>query len=302
MAKKTVHVKQILCATDFSNASLRAFDHAIQLASIYKARIQLLHVIPRIVASIMDIPITTSKWTADQEEMAKRELPKLKERAAKRGVSASTEIRLGDVDLQILKAAKESGADLLALGTHGYRGFEKWILGSVAERMLRQSPIPLLLTGAAEKRPAATTMRRILISTDFSEGTADAVQFATSLATQIGASIHLLHVIPDRRGTVDWKSLSEQIDAIQKRLEELIPPEVRRKSKVEARVQSGDPYRVILKTIEDSKPSLTILNTHGHGFINRVLVGSTAERVVRGGVGVSPMLLIPPQEKRTSRK
>ena len=71
---------------------------------------------------------------------------------------------------------------------------------------------------------------------------------------------------------------------------------------MEARVDSGEPYRVILNTIKKLKPSLVVLNTHGHGFLNRILIGSTAERVVRGGAGLSPMLLIPPKTSVPSRR
>ena len=94
---------------------MRALDLAIQVASRSGARIHVLHVIPRIVASLLDVPITTSRWTAEQEEKAKRELPRLKQRAIRSGISASTEIRIGDIDVQILKAAKETKSDLLAM-------------------------------------------------------------------------------------------------------------------------------------------------------------------------------------------
>lgn len=294
MAKATIRFKRILCAVDFSPASLRSLDYALELASANKAQVRLVHIIPRIVASVMDIPITTSKWTAAQEEKAKRELPKLKERAARKGVSASTEIRLGDIDVQLLKAAKDFRADVLAMGTHGHKGFERWIIGSVAERMLRHSPIPLLVTGFSGKR-AGTGMRRILIATDFSKGTGDAVGYGASIAAQAKASMVMLHVIQDRTAAVDWSEFPDQTAAIRQKLSDLVPASVRGQFKVEARVESGEPYRVILKTIQDLKPSLVILNTHGYGFVDRVLIGSTAERVVRGGAEMCPMLLIPPQ-------
>ena len=85
MVDRAFRFKRILCPVDFSPASLRALDSAIQLASLHGARIHVLHVVPRIVASLMDIPITTSRWTTADEERAKRELPKLKERARKTG-------------------------------------------------------------------------------------------------------------------------------------------------------------------------------------------------------------------------
>lgn len=295
MSERTVRFKRILCAVDFSPASMGAFDLAIQLAAVHGGRIRLLHVIPRIVASVMDIPITTSRWTAAQEEKANRELPKLKERAARAGISASFEIRIGDVDVQVLKAAKDDGADLLAIGTHGRRGFERWVLGSVAERMLRYSPIPILLVGSTGKRAAAPEIRRILIASDFSKGAADAVEYGAGIAGPAGASITMLHVIQDRSAAVDWKAFPDQTAAIHKKLEALVPSRVRRQCKVDSRVETGDPYRVILKVIKAAKPSLVVLNTHGHGFLDRVLIGSTAERVVRGGAAICPMLLIPPR-------
>ena len=301
MAAKIFRVNQVLCAVDFSPASLRSFDFAIQLARVNGARVRLLHVIPRIVASVMDMPVATSRWTAAQEKKANRELTKLKARAGRRGVSASTEIRIGDIDVQILKAIKDAGADVLAMGTHGRKGFQRWILGSVAERLLRYSPIPILLVGSAGTRAGASAIRRVLVTSDFSKGSTEAVEYATRIAGQTGASILMLHVIQDPSGAVDWKAFPAQTAAIHKRLEALVPSQMRRLSEVDARVESGVPYRVILKVIKASKPSLVVLNTHGHGFLDRVLIGSTAERVVRGGAALCPMLLIPPAALASSR-
>ena len=301
MANRVFRFKRILCPVDFSPASLRAFDLAVQVASIHGGRVHVLHVIPRIVASLMDIPITTSRWTAAQEEKAKRELPKLTERARKQGISAATEIRVGDIDIQILKAAKETKADLLAMGTHGRRGFERWALGSVAERMLRYSPIPVLLTAYTGKEVAPGKIRKILLPIDFSQAVTDAIGHGVDIAAKAGASILLLHVIQDRSAAVDWKSFPDQTSAIHKRLEQLIPVRSKLLRDIDARVESGEPYRVILKTIKESKPSLVVLGTHGHGFVHRVMVGSTAERVIRGGAAMCPMLMIPPRGSTSSR-
>lgn len=299
MEKKRFRFERILCPVDFSPASLRAFDLAIRLATFHRARIHLLHVIPRIVASVMDIPTGTSRWTAADEEKARRELPKLKESARKQGIVATTEIRLGDIDVHILKALKAIRADLLVMGTHGRRGFERWALGSVAERMLRTSPIPMLLT-AHTRRTSPKLFRRILVPSDFAAASKDAVARAASLASQTGGSLTLLHVIQDRSATVDWKASPDQTAAIRNRLQELVATRGKAASVIKTQIESGEPYRVILKTIKKLKPSLVILNTHGHGFLQRLLVGSTADRVVRGGTGLCPMLLIPPKRRISS--
>ena len=301
MTNRAFRFKRILCPVDFSPASLRAFDLAVQVAAMHGGRVHVLHVIPRIVASLMDIPITTSRWAAAQEEKARHELPKLTERAHKHGISATTEIRIGDIDIQILKAAKETKGDLLAMGTHGRRGFERWALGSVAERMLRHSPIPVLLTASTGKNAAYGKIRKILLPTDFSQGGTDAIGYGVDIAVHAGASILLLHVIQDHSAVVDWKSFPDQTAALHRRLERLIPVRSKLLRDIDARVESGEPYRVILKAIRDSNPSLVVLGTHGHGFVHRVLIGSTAERVIRGGAAMCPMLLIPPRGSSSSR-
>jgi nucleotide-binding universal stress UspA family protein len=289
-------LQTLLCPVDFSSASLRALDLAIEVADMHGARIHVLHVIPRIVASVLDTPIATSRWTREQEKQAERKLPSLTQRAAGRGVKAKAEVRLGDIDLQILKAASAAGADLMVMGTHGRRGLERWVIGSVAERMVRHSPIPLLLTAAAPKGARSWAIRQVLIPTDFSAGTDEAIRYGIALAGPAGASITMLHIIEDRSGAVDWKTLPEQTAAIQNKLKGLVP------SGVNTLVESGEPYRVILKTVKDSSASLVIMNTHGQGFVERVLVGSTADRVVRGVVAMCPILLIPPRGRASPKR
>jgi nucleotide-binding universal stress UspA family protein len=301
MRKEELLFQRILCAVDFSPASLRAFDVAIGLAAMHGAQVHVLHVIPRIIASVSGAPVTSSAWTVEQEKHAKIELAKLVQRAAKRGVSSDSGIRIGDIDLQILGDVRDTGADLLAMGTHGRRAFKRWALGSVAERMLQFSPIPLLLAASAGKATQTTAIRRILIPTDFSAGTNDAVRYGTAIGSRAGAHITMLHVIDDRSAAVDWKAFPDQTKAVRKKLEDLVDA-TQGARKVASVVESGVPHRVILKNIEDTKPSLVILNTHGHGFIDRLLIGSTADRLVRSATALCPLLLIPPSGRPGRRR
>jgi nucleotide-binding universal stress UspA family protein len=300
MKDRDFRFKRILCAVDFSPPSLRVFNLTLQLAAMSGARVHLLHVIPRIVPSIMDVPITNTGWTVEVEERAKREMPKLKKLAAEHGVPASAEIRVGDIDLQILKVAKERVADLVATGTHGRKGFAKWAMGSVAERLLRSCPIPFLLTASPKRAAGPPPIRRILIPCDFSDGTADSVGYGLAIAGKSQASIVLLHVIQDRSGFLGRKGMPDQLAALRRTLEDVVPARAKKSVRVESIIGSGEPFREILGAIKDSKASLVIINSHGHGFINRLLVGSTAERVVRGGAGLCPILVIPPRSRASS--
>jgi nucleotide-binding universal stress UspA family protein len=293
-------LKRILCAVDFSESSERAFSYGVQLASLNQGQIHLLHVIPRIVASVSGKPVTQSRWTAQEEEQAKAELNKLAKIAKANVKSVSVEVRIGDVDLQILDASNEWRADAIAIGTHGRKGFKRWIIGSVAERMLRYSPVPILIAGASRNSKPQPEFRRILVPVDFSPETSRMLAVATPIARRARASLSILHVIQNTSGEVDWETFPVATASVKQRLEELIQPAIRQEVKVQGRVLNGQPYKVILKAIKESKPSLVVLSTHGQGFIERVLIGSTADRVVRGGASMCPMLVVPPKQSKPS--
>jgi nucleotide-binding universal stress UspA family protein len=275
--------KKILCPMDFFPASERAFDYALSLASKYGASVHVLHVISRIVPTVSDKPVRTSPKTREEETQAKRELKRLQDKAAKASVPIETEIRIGDIDVQIIDTIKDVGADLQILGTHGRRGLELWIMGSVAERMMRHSPVPLIVLGAK----AAAPPRRVLVTTDFSKGTPDAIAHAVSIGEKFAAKVTILHVIEAE------PPLKLKAD-INRQLAGLVPTG-------DTRLETGTPYSTILDVIKEMKPGLVVMNTHGQGMVERVLIGSTVERVVRGVGGSCPVLLVPPMKKRKGR-
>jgi nucleotide-binding universal stress UspA family protein len=183
------------------------------------------------------------------------------------------------------------------MGSHGRRRLQRWILGSVAERMMRHSPIPLLIVAAAGKGVAPTpAIRRILVTTDFSKGTPDAVDYALSVARVYRAAVTILHVVDDSAVPLGTKPSSAETGRIRDQIDALVPAVDRRN--VTARVEIGKPYTTILRVIKSLRPGLVVMNTHGMGMIDRVIIGSTTERVVRGLGGICPALLIPPPGKR----
>src|SRR6185295_5547874 len=100
------------------------------------------------------------------------EMNRLAARVREAGVVSDIEIRIGDVYDEIKKVIEASKPDLLVMGTHGRRGVERWFMGSTTEKLMRHSPVPLLtISGSSEKEPPIPSFRRILVTTDFSEGT-----------------------------------------------------------------------------------------------------------------------------------
>jgi nucleotide-binding universal stress UspA family protein len=300
--------ENILCPVDFFPASLRAFEYALRLASNYGARIHALHVVVPPMPSAYGAPMDVGDLTTEMEKESKRMLVKLRAKSEKAGVPVETEVLIGDVDLEIHRSIESRKADLVVMGAHGRRGFERWVMGSVTERMLRRCPAPLIVIGGASKRRSTSPPRinRILVTTDFSAGTSEALAYAFSIAQECQARVTLLHVIGDLSAEVGFKRTQPMIAAIRKQLEALVPEGVRDWCEVTTRVDAGEPHQVITETVNAKKPGLLIMNIHGKGMIERALLGRTAERVLRSVINTCPVFLIPPArpakalKKRTS--
>ncbi|MCG8555126.1 MAG: universal stress protein [Proteobacteria bacterium] len=156
-------VGRILSPVDFSETSERALRYALELAGQLRAEIHLLHVVPpplNLHASGEALPLAMSHVTvsggvapsdsqpsevsARMRDASKNELAKLVERYADRDVVLRQHVTQGDPRTQILRMAQTLGADLIVMGTHGHTGLSHALLGSVAERVLRASDVPVL--------------------------------------------------------------------------------------------------------------------------------------------------------------
>jgi nucleotide-binding universal stress UspA family protein len=180
-----VRFEKILCPVDFFPASLRAFDYAVRLAANYRARVHALHVVPPLIPSAYGAPMSLGDLTLEMEQESRRMLSRLSLKGERQGVPVTTEVLVGDIDIEIHRSLESRQADLVVMGAHGRRGFERWVMGSVTERMLRRCPVPLIVVGhGSDRRPVPPKISRILVTTDFSDGTADALEYAFSIAQE----------------------------------------------------------------------------------------------------------------------
>jgi nucleotide-binding universal stress UspA family protein len=295
-----IKIKNILCPLDFFPASLRAFDYALNLAANYDAVLHVVHVISPIVPTAYDFPFNVSEYTGALQKNSRKELLKLGARAEKANVRFRWTSPIGSVDNEIRKAIVRTGAEFVVVGTHGRRGFERWILGSEADRLLRSCPVPLLTIRAVRgTRTAPGAIRRILVTTDFSDGTSEALKYAFSIAQENQARLTLLHVIDQFSVGASSKLALPTVDAARRQLDKLVPAEVKAWCEVKTQVEIGVPYSTILDTIKSDRADLLVMNVHGKSLLDRALLGTTAERVVRGAV--CPVLLIPPLLKSRKR-
>ena len=140
-------IRRILCASDFSKTSGKALIFAIDLAKANRARLTIVHAHVPIVPLVPEQYLEASTWDrvdTETRRWAERQVEKLVEKARKRGVRASAMMVTGDPAQQIVRMARAKRADLIVVGTHGRRGFSKFFLGSVAERIIATAPCPVM--------------------------------------------------------------------------------------------------------------------------------------------------------------
>jgi len=138
----------ILVPTDFSETADKALDYAVVLAAKLGARIHLLHVIGIPALGIPELGVAmTSSMIGTLVADAQVALEQAVDRRRGQATFAPPLQRTGDARDTILAAAKEVGADLIVIGTHGRRGLSRMLLGSVTDAVVRMAPCPVLTVG-----------------------------------------------------------------------------------------------------------------------------------------------------------
>lgn len=144
-------LQHILVPLDFSSDAEQALDYAVTFAQQFQARLTLLHVIY--------IPATAevnlSAYFAQMENGAQQRMETYQKRLEDAGLAAKTIIIRGNPYHGIVEMAQDKQVDLIIIGTHGHTGFQHLLLGSVAERVVRLAPCPVMVTRESQDRLAS---------------------------------------------------------------------------------------------------------------------------------------------------
>ena len=277
-----------LVTTDFSGASLAGVRYALGLAEKLKAAVDLLHVVE--LPSWMDRIDT--RTDAELIALARARLEKLAKREVRGDVMTTFSVRTGKPFHEITRAAREGATDLLVIATHGHSGFERAILGSTSERVVRHAPCPLLIvpTRGLPRRAAKAPpfkLKKILVPIDFSAISKDALPYAVLLAGHYGAELVLLHVV--EKFPIDYllgrKLMNDSIVPMMRQAAaelERIAGDLSKAIAVKATaVVRGKPFEEICHAAETMSADMIVLTTHSYSGLKNVWLGSTAERVIR---------------------
>ncbi len=315
MAPTRIDLDRILCPLDFSEFSVPTLERAVRLGQWSGARVEALHVVP-LVPFVMPAGVGLTHFTAPplvavaraQREQAERTLANLVAPFLREGAPLETKVLEGEAWRVIVEEAEALPADLMVIGTHGRSGFERLLLGSVTEKVLRRAPCPVLTVGHAVTSPGPGPLfRRILCAADLTKASEHTLDVALSLATENDAQITLLHVmeaLPGDTGAGLYLAVPEigplrheLIAQAQAKLRKGVPAAARNFCEVRERVETGAAWSEILRVAEEITADLIVVGAHTRGAVGRMLFGSTANHVVRRAT--CPVLVV--QESRKPR-
>jgi nucleotide-binding universal stress UspA family protein len=290
-------LRRILFPTDFSASADEVMTHAAFLARESRAELHVLHV--------YEVPSVKPTSGPDAGE------PDFRDRISKRVAQISSEyggeglrtvavVRTGEAPAPVINDyAREADVDLIVLGTHGRRGLRRVFMGSVAEETIRTAPCPVycIRQDTEEHTPPVRLPTRILVPVDFSEYAPRAIGAARRFA--IGAAeIHLVHVVeemvPPAIYGLEYPTYHDMTAEIEQHaraeLENLTASIVGGQGQVVQAVITGYPASAITDYARENDIDLIVLTTHGRSGVERLLLGSVTEKVIR--TSEVPLLIV----------
>lgn len=297
---------RILVPLDGSPLAEGILPEVAELARLQGAEIMLLRV--ALAHTFPGVDATDAQVHAVEE--AEGYLAGVERQLVAQGITVSRAVRYGHAAGEILDHAQARDAGLIAMSTHGRSGVVRLVLGSVAEAVLRASPVPVLLlrsrapvpsqageaargvTTEVPARPAelpTPTFRHILCPVDFSADSDRAMEYAEELAQRFQADLTVLHVVYDPLDItcshIPHPPLEQLREEMIREGEKILQRRMRRRLRFLPRAKStvvaGPPYRQIIRYAQEHHADLIVMGTQGLTGLDRLIMGSTAERVVR---------------------
>ncbi|MEO8842995.1 MAG: universal stress protein [Kofleriaceae bacterium] len=281
----------IIAGADVSVPSDQAIDRAAAIAAKHGAKLLLVHALGN-EAPIGETDRDVLKHLGEvsaavRTEVAKRLAAKLEALLAQ-GIEAELLTPSGPPGEVVGQLARERGAQLIVVGTHGHTGIQRFLLGSVATAILRQAPCDVLVTRG---NAVNTVFAKPLVAVDFSPASKRALRSAAALA-QPGAPIEVLHAWQLPAGSVGaaffgvdrfpWNTIRDAVVAsAKKKGAALVAEGTSLGHPLHLELVQGAPTPVITHAAEAGGHDLIAVGTHGHGGFRKLLLGSVAEGVIR---------------------
>jgi nucleotide-binding universal stress UspA family protein len=287
-----MRITRVLCPVDQSDCSGKALRYATALATAHDAALDvvtvIINVIPPPVPELAMMPIVVSDELKADALKALQEFTKTfgATQAVPKVIEAATPV------MGIMEYADATKADLIVMGTHGWRGFDHLMFGSTTERVLHHAACPVLTIPPSAKEVTATDpprWERILCAYDFSPSSMGALEMARAVAEEQHGKVTLLNVLellsPEEAHLISHYQVAEYVamrrEDTRKQLKAVLPDPSGTWRDPCDRVELGVASKSILRVAEEMRADVIAMGAQGHGALSALFLGSTTQTVVR---------------------
>jgi nucleotide-binding universal stress UspA family protein len=268
IARKSLDLKSILVAIDFTEASDKALQHGIAIARHYRATLYIVYVV-----SSMGFTLSGPDAVELAAKASERNIQSLVAEMASagmlNGVEARTIVLTGNLEEQVGSFARAQQVDLIVVSTHGRRGMARLLFGSMAQLISKCCCCPVLTVGPRSSGPwldnPADAGKPLLFATAFNKASAMAAPYAIALAQDFQRPLFVLHVIPPRRSYLLARKRMEYVDheaMARAHLKALFPFDAARRSAATILVESCNPADGILRAAKRIHATSIIMGAH----------------------------------------
>jgi nucleotide-binding universal stress UspA family protein len=288
-------IEHLLVPLDGSETAESALPHAEAIARLLSARITLARVPETTVVPVMSGAI----WVTEEVEVeaaaqeAERYLDQVRRRPGLADLDVDVRVPDPPVAAGLLDAIAASGAGLVVMTTHGFSGFKRWVFGSVADKVLHASHVPVYLIREVDTPDGPPTFARLLVPLDGSPLAEAALAPAAEFARRARATLILVQVptvpsyvtgIPETAGWIPHFLRDQANEAsiyLQEQATRLVEQGITSDIDVEV-VTAGSVADGILSSAREHDAGLIVMSTHGRTGLGRWMLGSVADQVLRG--------------------
>jgi nucleotide-binding universal stress UspA family protein len=281
--------QNILVPIDFSEFSSNVLNYAIGLAEKFHSNLILLHAVVLFEDDVNEEQRLQEyeEWVRKREKNINAHMKKNELRVNQKGISVDSVIlRSISAADAILEYLNDHSCDLIIMGTHGRTGLKHIFLGSVAEKIVRLSPIPVL---SVHRSVQDFRIENIIAPIDFSIYSKNAADYAISIAENFKAQVNFIHVIEKEIHPTFYASGVESIfqidtglqDRVIQNMQGFLEEQLNSDIKPRFMVKEGRAHREIVEYAKEEKADLIVISTHGLTGLEYLLLGSTTEKVVR---------------------
>ena len=272
---------KILLPVDDTTGNAEVLHHAAEIATYLDSKIQLLHVAD---TEQHSVTLTDEGVVDGLVRRGEEIVADAGETLRTLDVEYSTDVVQGIPAGTIVEYADEFDYDVIVMPTHGREGLSRYLLGSVTEKVVRLADVPVLTARMQEEDTFAFPYEHVLVPTDGSDVAERAAAHAFDLAESLDATVRVLTAVEGKRFDSDEQTSNGALDFDRPErefVERIVDDAEDRGLEASSHVVSGKPDEAILTTIDIHDCDAVIMGTTGRRGVDRILLGSVAEKTVR---------------------